>query len=235
MNEGEYANKATLIYQAFIDNLETAHYNKKDGSMSFNIGKAAKIAKFADLELVLREAPTQNIRLAKRTNSDNFAIVIDTKAIPNIGELESKLESPQIMRPVVQAIETYLGYKRKSPTNSDYLTDYEKTKHYNQKEVFEENYQKLVDRLREKYSELEKMISNFEQQKEKTDNSSRKVTLDMAIDKLKNEYLGKTYKEFSSKAYKILDEVNPDFKENLDKEHKNILDSRLKQFYEELQ
>lgn len=235
INEGEYANKATLIYQAFIDNLETAHYNKQDGSMSFNIGKAAKIAKFADLELVLRESPKMNVRLAKRKNSDNYAIVVDMPEIPNINELEAKLESPKIMRPAVEAIESYLEYKRKSPTDSDYLTDYEKTKRYNEKEVFEEHYQKLIEKLREKYSELEKMISNFEEQKEQTGNSSRKVTLDMAIDKLKNDYLGKTYKEFSSKAYSILDEINPDFRENMDKDHKNILDSRLKDFYEELQ
>jgi len=236
INEGEYVNKATLIYQAFIDNLETAHYNKRDGDITFNIGKTAKIAKFADLELVLRKSSESNVRLAKRKSSDVFCIVIDLTSLPTSNELETVLEKPAVMRPAIEAIETYLDKKRGS-TNEDsgYLTDYEKSKKYNEKEVFEEHYQKLVEKLKEKYSEVQKMVGNFERQKEETENSSRKVTLDMAIDKIKKDTLGKTFKEFLSKAYSILDEINSDFKENMDKEKKKILESRLKQFYEELQ
>lgn len=235
--EGAYANKATLIYQAFIDNIETAHYNKTEQSISFNVGKAAKLAKFSNLELVLRVSDSSGVRLARRKEGGNFAVVVNLSELPSMDGLEKKLETPQIMRPAIGAIEQYLDIKRTSKSDSDsgYLTDYEKAKQFNEKSTFEEHYQKLVEKLREKYSELQKMISNFEKQKEETENSSRKVTLDMAIEKLKAEYIGKNFKEFQSKAFKLLDEINKDFKNNLDKEHKNILESRLKDFYEELQ
>lgn len=236
--EGEYLNKATLIYQAFIDNLETTHYNKGDNYVSFNIGKAAKIAKFSDLELVIREASTSSVRLAKRkSGNNNFAVVIEVRDIPQITELAELLENPKVMRPATGAIEKYLNLKRSTVSDSDdsYLTDYEKVKRYNEKEVFEDHYQQLVKKLQEKYSELRKMLDNFEKQIEKTDNSSRKVTLEMAAEKLKNDYIGKSYKDFQSKAFKLLDEINKDFRENLEKDKKKILEDRLKQFYEELQ
>lgn len=233
LNEGEYANKATLIYQAFIDNLESAHYNKDESIMSFNVGKAAKISKFSDLELVLRQSNTTNVQLGKRNSNGNFAVVIDLPEIPAIPELETALEKPEVMRRAVAAIENYLTMSKGSP-KKDYMTDYEKTKHYNSREVFEDNYQKLISKLREKKAELGKLISNFEEQKAQTDNSSRKVTLDMAIEKLKSDYLGKNSKEFLGKAYKLLEEIEPDFKNNLDKDKKKILEDRLKQFYEEM-
>lgn len=233
LNEGEYANKATLIYQAFIDNLESAHYNKDETMLSFNVGKAAKISKFSDLELVLRQSSSKNVKLGKRNANGNFAVVIDLPELPDITELEKKLELPEIMRPAVAAIETYLTMNKNAP-KKEYMTDYEKAKHFNNREVFEEQYQKLISKLREKKAELEKLTANFEKQKEQTDNSSRRVTLDMAIDKLKSDYMGKNAKEFLTKAYKLLEEMDPDFKNNLNKDMKKILEDRLKQFYEEL-
>ena len=233
LNEGEYANKATLIYQAFIDNLESAHYNRDESILSFNVGKATKISKFSDLELVLRQSHSTNIQLGKRNSTGNFAVVIDLRELPAIPELEKVLEKPEVMRPAVAAIENYLTMSKGSP-KKEYMTDYEKTKHFNNREIFEETYQKLITKLQEKKRELAKLISNFEEQKKQTENSSRRVTLDMAIDKLKADYLGKTAKEFLSKAYKLLDELEPDFRNNLDKDKKKILEDRLKQFYEEV-
>lgn len=240
LNEGEYINKANLIFQSFIDNIKTSHYNKEDTSLSFNIGKTIKIAKFSDLELVIRENQNSNdVKLGKRRNSGTFAIVVDMKQIPNVIELENKLEHPTIMRPIVKAIEDYLEKKLhdniSSNEESGYMTDYEKRKNFNQREFFEENYQKLIRALKEKYSELKKMLNNFDRQIKNTDNSSRKVTLEMAADKLKSEYIGKSFKDFQNKAMAILDDISPDFKNNLDKDNKKILEDRLKQFYEELQ
>lgn len=237
LNEGEYINKANLIIQAFIDNLKTAHYNKSENSISFNIGKAVKIAKFSNLELVIRVTSSfQDIKLGKRKDSGRFAIVVNVSELPNITELEKILEKPSIMRPITKAIEQYLELSLNSDNfNDGYLTDYEKNKKFNQREVFEEHYQKLVNALKDKYSELKKMLDNFERQKAETDNSSRKVTLDMAIDKLKSDYMGKNFKAFQSKAMKTLEEISPDFKSNLNKDNKKILEDRLKQFFEELQ
>lgn len=235
LNEGEYANKATLIYQAFIDNLETAHYNKDESLLSFNVGKAAKIAKFSDLELVLRKSNTESVKLGKRKSSGNFAVVIDLAELPPIPELEKVLERPQVMRPAVTAIESYLNMRRgRGSAKGEYMTDYEKTKHFNNREIFEETYQALINKLREKKAELDKIVSKFEEEKKQTDNSSRKVTLDMAIEKVKADYMGKNAKEFLSKAYKVLEEIEPDFKNNLDKDKKKVLEDRLKQFYEEV-
>lgn len=239
LNEGELANKASLIVQAFIDNVGSAHYEIKDGGMlRFNVGKTIKISRYADLCIVIRESDSSAIRLGK-DSSDKFVIVIDVPDLPSVTEVEQFLEKTEIMGKVIECVEQFIEIKKSykgegSEISTKQMSKYEKSKHYNSREKFESVYQNLVKALREKMSDLEKITSNFESQIEQTGNTSRRVTLELAIEKLKSEYLGKNEKEFIGKAYKVLDEMEPGFRENLEKENKNMLDDRLRQFYEEL-
>ena len=228
-------NKAYLLVEAFIDNLKDAHYSTSTNQMVFNVGRTAKLSKFSGLDLVIRKNTSQRIRLAKRRNKESYAVVIDVKEMPSITELEPFLEKKSIMFHVVEEVEKYmdlLSNTIESSTTS--MTDYEKVKHYNSKEEFEKVYQELVKRLSEKKGELDKLVKNFEKQMEETGNPSRKSTLKLAIDKLKSDYLGKTYRDFLKIAFEELNNISPDFKENLDKDNKKILENRLKQFYEEI-
>lgn len=235
--EGEYANKAMLVLQSFIDNLKSAHYDNDGNKLTFNVGNAIKLAKFSNLEIVLRSGNEVSVKLGKRTDSDTYAVVVDLKHVPTIREVYKVLEHPKIMQPVVAEIEKYLGITRSQDNKIDdsKLTNYERIKKYNSDESFEETYTEFVKRLKQKRLELDKMISNFEEQKASTGNSSRKVTLDLAIEKLKSDYFGKTFKDFKSKAYSLLNEIHQGFRENLNKENKEILEDRLEQIYKTIQ
>lgn len=237
LTEGQMANKASLIMQAFIDNIGSSHYKKDDDSITFNVGRTIKISKYSNLRLIVRERDSENIRLGK-SNDGSFAIVVDTESLPDITNMDEFLEGNKVMPQVVDCIEKYIEYKKSHKINDDEdvskMTKYEKDKHYNSKEAFEETYQKLIQALNEKIEQFEQMSKNFKEQIEKTQNPSRKVTLELAIDKLKNDYIGKSDKDFMSMAYKELDKISPDFKNSLDKDNKKILEDRLKQFYEEI-
>jgi len=238
LTEGELANKASLILQAFIDNIDTAHYTKDDSKITFNVGKTIKVSRYSGLELVIRENSSENIRLGK-SKSGNYAIVIDTSQLPSMSELEKFLESKRVMPETVNRIEEFIELKRGMGSDGDSsdvtkLTKYEQSKHFNSRELFEETYQKLVEALKSKITELEKILDNFKKEMEETNNPSRRVTLEMAMEKLKKEYIGSSEKDFINNAHKVLDEIAPQFRENLDKDNKKMLEDRLKQFFEEV-
>lgn len=235
-NEGVMRNKAFLVFEAFVDNILDSHYKKTDSSITFNVGKTAKLSRFSGLDFVIRTTNNSAVRLAKKKEGNGFAIVVDVKQLPAIQDLDDFLNKKSLANKIVEELEKYIEINSDNVSDNEVskLTDYEKSKLFNSREKFEETYQKLVSEFNKKIQDLEKLVSNFEKEIEETGNPSRRATLEMAIEKLKKDYLGSSYKDFTKIAYELLEEIEPQFKEHIDKDNKKLLDSRLKQFYQEL-
>jgi hypothetical protein len=235
INESKgFKNKATLIYEALVDNIQSAHYEQREDMIIFNVGKATSMSAFTGLDLIIKKCKKPVSGLARRKSTGGYLILLCVTELPNITDMQSFLEKSNISTKLINGIRRYMELGLDDRSNDSFSTDYEKNKHYNTSDVFEKMYQKIVKEIRSKVEEMERVISSFEKQKEETGNPSRKATLTLAIDKLKEDYLGTSFRDFMKKVNNIIEEIDSSFMENLDKENKKLLESRLKQLYEKL-
>ena len=239
MEKKKKYNQASLLLHALIDNLDDSHfrYDKDEGILEFNVGKVARNSKFSYIDFIIKRDDNELIKPAKRKTNDQYAVVIKTSDFPDINDVDDFLESSNISADVIEALSTIIN--RVPPMDDDEndmsrKTGYEKEKYFNKREVFEEIYQQAAKRMKEKLEEFKKAKQQFEDKIENSGIASRKATYKLAIDNLKKEMIGQNASQFKSKFMSVLDEINPEFKDNLDSENRKRLNSRIEQFYSEI-
>lgn len=240
MEKNKKYNQASLLLHALIDNLDDSHfmYDKDEGKLEFNVGKVARNSKFSYIDFIIHRNDNAKIRPAKRKSGDQYAVVIHTPNFPDINDVDDFLEDSNIS---VESIEALSAIINKFPpvdddNNNDISrkTGYEKEKYFNQREVFEEVYQQAVRKMKEKLEQFNKIKEEFEEKIQNSGIASRKASYKMAIEKLKKDMIGDSASQFKSKFMSVLDEINPEFKDNLDAENRKRLNSRIEQFYSEI-
>lgn len=244
MSKYKKYNQASLLFHAVIDNLDNSHftYDEDSGKLKFNVGKVSRNSSFSHINIVVVRSNhgERYVKPAKlKDNSGEFAVVIKDKDFPSsITEVDKFLESSNRSMDIIKALAEII---RVSPVNDDSSlassskTEYEKEKYYNDRDTFERMYQKGVKKMQEKIESFKSSVKELEDKIEATGVSSRKATYKMAIKNLKDDMIGGSVSKFKSNFMKVLDEVDPDFKDHLDSENKKRLNSRIEQFYSEIE
>lgn len=232
-------NQASLLLHSVIDNLDDSHftYDEESGKIQFNIGKVSRNSSFSHINMVIQQSGEDSIQPAKMRDSDMFVVVVKTKSFPeSIKDVDEFLESSKISVNVIKALSKIINH---APSSNDgdtgHKSDYEKEQFYNSRDNFEKMYQQAVRKMGDKLESLEKSIEELENKIESTGIESRKATYKMAIKRLKNDVIGDSVSKFKSTFMKILDEIDPKFKENLNSDNRKRLNSRIEQFYSEIE
>lgn len=228
-------NQASLLLHAIVDNLDDSHfmYDKEAGRLEFNVGKVARKSNFSHIDFIIMQKESESIRPAKRTNGDKYAIVVTTPEFPEVKDVDSFLEVSKRSIDVINSLAEILNQVPESDGNSK--TGYEKEKDFNSREVFEDVYQKAVRKMMERVNQFKKSKQEFEDKIENSGITSRKATYKLALQKVKKEMIGEDASQFKSIFMKVLDEIAPEFKDNLDSENRKRLNSRIEQFYSEIE
>lgn len=245
MSKYKKYNQASLLFHAVIDNLDNSHftYDEDSGKLKFNVGKVSRNSSFSHINLIIIRSEDENyIKPAKlKDDSNSFAVVIKHREFPeSIKDVDEFLESSERSMDIIKSLAEIIrvappDYGDDGSGSSNSKTEYEKEKHYNTRDVFEKMYQAGVKKMLEKMDSLKSSIEELEKKIESTGVSSRKATYKMAIENLKNDVLGNNLSKFKSNFMKVLDDVDSEFKDHLDSENKKRLNSRIEQFYSELE
>lgn len=228
-------NKASLALHAFVDNLDSAHYDVSDSRLEYNLGEVIQNGFFANVDIVILQGSTMSVRAAKKKHSDAFAIVITTPQLPEIGKVDDFMEKKEIAVPVIKELAIIAAQLEEDGVDgSDNLTDHEMRKKINDKNFFEAAYMKGVQKMNTYLERLQSQIESLEQKAENSGLASRKSTYLMAIDKLKDETIGEDEKKFASIFYQLIEEEYPNFKSFLESENKKRLESRISQYYKKI-
>jgi hypothetical protein len=235
MEKKKKYNQASLLLHAIVDNLDNSHfmYDKEKGRLEFNVGKVARKSNFSHIDFIIIKSNKESVRPAKRNNTERFAVVVTTPEFPKIENVDSFLESSNRSVDIIDSLAEILKVMPES-SNEGSKTDYEKEKNFNSREVFEDVYQKAVRKMMERLEQFKKSEEYFEDKIENSGIASRKATYKMALQKVKREMIGDTASQFKSIFMKVLDEIAPEFKENLNSENRKRLNSRIEQFYSEI-
>jgi len=105
-----------------------------------------------------------------------------------------------------------------------------KTEKMDSKESFEDGYEALITAIEEQFKMYEAALADLQRQEDGTVHVLKKTALQSAKAKLKDEYFGKTEKEFIKKMYKL---PEAEFVTYLEKEALNKLNQRLQNYYEQ--
>lgn len=229
-------NKASLAIHAFVDNLDSAHYDVSDGRLEYNLGEVIQNGFFSDVDIVIVQGNSSFVKAAKMRKSGNFAIVIQTTTLPEVGKVDDFIESSKVAVPLIKELAKIASHLEESGIGSDpeHLTDYEKSKKFNEKEFFEKAYMAGVQKMNNFMLRLEDQIRSLESKMENSGLASRKSTYQMAIEKLKSDTIGDDSKQFASKFYELLEDIHPGFKKFLNSDNKKRLESRIDQFYKKV-
>lgn len=216
-----------LVLQKMIDALDYSHVDYDSSKIMFDLGAVAGTPKLSGLKVVIRPSNTDSIRLGKSSNGD-FAIVVDTtKDMPNRSDIDSFLSNKDVYSGFAKAYKQYVTNHFDSSKEYD-QTPTEKSLEINSREGFEDGYEKLIAAIRNNVQEYQKAIKEIDSQLGTMGNIGRKASLELAKNNLRDDYFGKTEKEFLSKVYAL---PEAEFLKILSPEWKEKLESRLRQFY----
>jgi hypothetical protein len=235
MEKKKKYNQASLLLHAVIDNLDDSHfmYDKEKGRLEFNVGKVARNSKFSHIDFVIVKKDDEFIKPARKKSSGNYVIVVSTPEFPDVKDVDDFLEASKRSVDVINALADIINHAPES--NSNNKTDYEKQKDFNSRDVFEDTYQQAVRKMLEQVKQYKKSEEEFEEKIENSGIASRKATYKLALQKIKKDMIGENVSQFKAIFMKVLDEIVPGFKDNLDAENRKRLNSRIEQFYAEIE
>ena len=228
-------NRASLALHAFVDNLDSAHYDASDNKLEYNLGEVIQNGFFSDVYIVITKGGSLSVRAAKRKSSDTYAIVIHTPTLPEVGKVDDFIENKSVAIPVIKELAKIAdNLEEHGMDGSDRLTDHEQRKQLNNKDFFEKAYMMGVQQMNRYMERLEEQIENLRRKADNVGLASRKTTYLLAIEKLKEDAIGSDEKKFTSKFYDLIEEQHPNFKKFLDADNRKRLESRINQFYKKI-
>ena len=219
--------KHELVLQKVIDGVDDGHVEYSDSKIVFDIGEISETPKLRGLQLVIRAGSKDDIKLG-RTKEGNHAIVIDTTGnMPGRQEIDTFLASKTIYAGFQKAYTTYVQNFFDHSKEYD-KSDTETKLSANTRESFEEAYSDLIHAISEHNGKYTQTVAELDKELEKLANTGRKKAIELAKENLRDEYLGKSDKEFISKAMALPEAA---FAKHLDKDWKAKLESRLTNYY----
>ncbi len=219
--------KYDLVLQQVIDGVDNGHVDYLDSKITFDIGEISDTPKLRGLKLVIRQGKSDSIKLG-HSKDDTYAIVIDTtQPLPERKSIDTFLASKQVYAGFKKAYENYVNNHHDKNKEYD-SNDVENRVKHNSRESFEENYNGLIEAIRGQNKQYLAAVAEIDKELDNIANVGRKHALILAKEKLKDDYLGKSDKEFISKSLAL---PEAEFSKHLEKEWKEKLESRLKSYY----
>lgn len=219
--------KHELVLQKILDAVDDGHVEYTDSLISFDIGVMIDAPQLKGLKLVIRKSPNDSIRLGKGKD-DNYAIVIDTSdELPGRQDIDTFLAGKKLYSGFKKAYDTYVSNyhdrdKKYEPNSTEAKLN------ANSRDSFEGSYTALIKAAESQRRQYIQAVAEIDKELSGTANVGRKKALELAKHRLKDDYLGKTDKEFIGK---ILALPEAEFVKNLDKEWKAKLESRLSSYF----
>lgn len=217
-----------VAYQKLLDNLDLGHINYSKNRLEFSIGRIIKDSRLDNLFMVIRKESEDSVKYASYKNKeDEKVIVIDTQKYPKRINVDKFLSNdPKLHKAVLKYISKFVG---ETEFDDEPKNDIEFKKTYNTKEKFEEAYEKLMDVINKINAEYTSASNELDNESAKSINYAKRLAFNQAREHLKDDYFGNSSKEFIS----ILSKTEEGkFINHLEKEFKNMLMSRLDDFYE---
>lgn len=227
LKEQNLSEKHDLVLQQVIDGVDNGHVDYLGSKISFDIGEISDTPKLRGLKLVIRPGKTDSVKLG-HAKDDTYAIVIDTtEALPEREAIDTFLAGKKVYAGFKKAYEKYI--KNHFDSSKEYEpNDVENKVKHNSRDTFEDSYTGLIEAIRGQNEKYMAAVAEIDKELDNIANIGRKQALVLAKGKLKEEYLGKTDKEFISKAMAL---PEADFAKHLEKEWKEKLEARLKSYY----
>lgn len=219
--------KHDLVLQKVLDAVDNGHVEYGDNKISFDIGDMSDTPKLQGLKLIIRAGNSNDIKLG-RDRDGNYAIVIHTtEAMPAREQIDTFLAGKKIYTGFKKAYEQYV--KNFHDHDKEYEPNDTETKlKANSRDSFEGTYNDLITAVREQHKKYTEATAEIDKELGKIANVGRKKALELAKEKLRDDYLGKNEKEFISKIMAL---PEAKFAQHLDKEWKAKLEARLTSFY----
>lgn len=226
-----------LVFQQILDRVDHGHVDMEDDYIEFHIGKLIKKSNF-DVSLHIRRANSDIVRLAKRKSDDQYVIVVDTREeLPVRTEIDNFLaKNKKIAQGLRSELIDYIETKMDHDGEPELKTKDEEVDDDNTSANFEDRYQEMVQELKEKMQEYKEMVAELEEYMD-TENEGQRNTAKLAMRQLASEEFGEDIEAFKKIARGIMSHdgsgVNTGFANNLSKENKKRLDSRLENLYDQ--
>ncbi len=220
--------KHDLVLQKVLDAVDNGHVEYSDSKIMFDIGDMADSPKLRGLKLVIRPGKEESVKLGKQKTGDGYAIVVTTKGeMPGRQDIDTYLSQRAIFSGFKRAYKTYVNKFHDHDAEYEPSATEVKVK-ANSREGFEGSYNDLLQTINDQNKKYTDAIAEIDSEMDKIANVGRKQALELAKENLRDEYLGKSAKEFISK---ILALPGAEFAQHLDKEWKAKLENRLTSFY----
>lgn len=218
-----------LTYQKLIHALDAAHITSGEGNFEFNLGTVVKDSSLGDLHVRIQKGSSDDVKLGRHKDG-RMMLVIFCQKLPDRMGIDSLLSnSKPIMKKFVANVAKFYNQYR-SPADDAKQTAHERREKMDNPEAFEENYDKLTKAIDAKMKEYNTAVEELEKTHGSTVSVMKKAAVESAKSKLKDEYFGKSEKEFVKKMYKL---PEADFVSYLEKEVLNKLNQRLSNYYEQ--
>jgi hypothetical protein len=229
------SNNAELIFQKIVDRIDNGHIDIEDDCVEFHIGRLIKNSR-VDLCMHIRCADSNNVRLGKK--GDQCYVVIDTtKKLPERTTIDTFLtKDSDLANKVRECIDEFISDHMDHDNDPDVKTQGEDEHETNTSTHFEERYQLMMERLKDKIENYHRMVEKMKEEMH-TENKSKKAVLSRAMSLLAEEEFGEDVEGFKKIARGLMSQddsgVNRGFANNLSPENKKRLDSRLESLYDQ--
>lgn len=226
-----------LIFQKLLDVLDHGHLDFDEDRIAFHVGRLTKNSG-VDLHCVIRNGNEESVRLGRDKESGDLTVVVDTtQQLPVRTEIDSFLaKDRKRAQGMKSSISQYLQDFHGQGDEPSAKTGYEEEAEANTSENFEERYEHAIKRVKEQIGEYKGVVAELDEL-EQTEDYGKKETIKSAKKELVKEYFGEDVESFKkiARGHMSKDEngENNGFANNLSKENKERLDSRLESFYDQ--
>lgn len=215
-----------LVLQKVIDAVDNGHVEYGDSKIAFDIGDISDTPQLHGLKLVIRPGKGNEIKLGQ-SKDGGYAIVIHADKMPGRKDIDSFLASKDIYSGFRRAYAQYL--RNHHDHDKEYTpNDTQQKVAANSRDTFEGSYNDLMSGIADNHKKYSDAVAEIDKELDRVANVGRKKSLELAKEKLRDEYLGKDSKEFIGKVMKL---PQADFTKHLDKDWKTKLESRLGSYY----
>lgn len=222
-------NKYILIYHKLLSALDKAHIDTSNEQYSFNLGSVIKDSRFRKLTVIITsDSKLKNkVRLGQKDNE--FFLYIYLNKLPTRLNIDKILSHNQnILDEFCIEIQNYIeNYMDQSNIQ---LSSHEEEERLIDNNNVEQKYDDLIKKINDLKNEYTNALAELDHTTTFNVNAIKKSSIQLAKDKLKDDYFGKSQKEFIKKMLAL---PEGKFISLLDKARQKIFISRLENFYDQ--
>jgi hypothetical protein len=219
-------NEADMVLHQIFNNVDESHVDYTEERLDFNVGIMVKRSGYSRLYVTIFNSDVNSVRLAENIKKNGFTIVINTTDYPERNTIDTFLSNKATYGDIKKELETFI--EKYNDGETEFVTAYEDNKQINTDEHFEKLYREVVDNMKRRVDDYKQIAADLNAQLDATADEGKKQTLVRALETLKDEHFGNTFKKFK----KIAGETVGIDLTRFEKDYKKKFDTRLEDFYE---